>query len=353
MPTGYRDRDKRFSLFTRGTDPAKAGSDPSDGAQDGLVADAFGSVRSTFNPGIRGKGTKKEMLKLIKTMALSEILERADKSKDFLDLCEAPELKQFWEMNLKKLYGESFEVSLSAEINTFTQFKSYYYFNQALLNNELDSLHAMNSEELIHLVGNDFSQPSGVPSNLILALKSHSFQAIHEIAKRLLRIDTFKDVTARHIMEVVKYLKPLKTPGLMLTSKLFLALAIAHSYENSPIQELYPKTAGALDEAYIFILMAGKDYPYIDDTIKNATFGLGLNHIFPDFDSMQEASDYIEQQMVTLKTPDLPRHLASLKQIASQRYDRLIDMSKKDGDMSDFSEESEEEGADHSRSRGP
>jgi hypothetical protein len=48
-----------------------------------------------------------------------------------------------------------------------------------------------------------------------------------------------------------------------------------------------------LDQAYIYLYLAEKVYKKSDKAIYNATYGLGLEKIFPDFKSFTEAREFV------------------------------------------------------------
>ena len=220
----------------------------------------------------------------IKTMELTEIVTRSECEPDFESLCKSHDLDVFWERHLPELFTGTFTPHVLQNVDAFTQYRGYYYYNLAVVNGELanDNL-------------DDYP-------NLSKSIKFGFYPAIKH-AMNHVSLDVVRKLGLLNLVQ------PPSTSIIYLTQYDELkrhAIQLQASSES----QMNPQLLVCFEQAYIALYIAESLLEYSKSAIHNASFGLGIGHLFPDFTSFDDAKNtiinLIEAQIPTPVNQHIP-----------------------------------------------
>lgn len=234
----------------------------------------------------------------IEQMPIRRIMLLSEQNEAFESKCKSATLDSFWEKKLEGLFGGSFRPQRQEGIDVFTQFRGQYYYNSAVIAKESTMIH------------------TGKTPNLLKAIKYYSFDAIFCMMKT-----THNKNSLSHTLALLSHLNPQSaTPALLLYARTYLHFALT-SKDSPP-----PALIGLyLDQAYIFLYLAEKQCEKSSTAIYNATYGRGLQRIFPEFTSFANARDAVARLIESNGQIQSSYHLSSLIDKARDTLDKLMD----------------------------
>ena len=205
------------------------------------------------------------LLDQIKTMRIVDILTQAEENESFELACKDPRLATFWEERSSELYQSRFRPQNLKHMDAFTQYRGYYHYNLASMQHELDDI-----------------KSGKLGPNLTKALLYGFYPAIMHALAVTQPIDDkillLNNIVPQHTSltyltqhnEYVNYLQQLlmqKTP------------------------DLSPEHYYFLEQAYIALYIAKSLHNQTQHAMHNASFGLGMKHLFPQFTTFDNAQE--------------------------------------------------------------